>query len=74
VPVWVVETDPQGHFRVDVDNNLNTLSAERRGYQSQNYGGRALNAQGLEIAMGKGDVKDLAIRLIPDAVITGRVR
>jgi carboxypeptidase family protein len=70
-------TDGAGKFVLEgVLPGRYTLSAERTGFLSQNYGGRGATKRGpgLVLTLAAGHlVKDLNFKLIPQAVITGRV-
>jgi hypothetical protein len=50
-----------------------TLSAEKDGYVTQRYGGAPNGSTGGVLTLTDTSVKDLAIRMTPQGVITGRV-
>ena len=69
------ETDEQGRFSfTGLDAGRYNLSAERQGFLRQSYGGRKYNTNGTPIALAQDQhVKDIVLKLSPQAVITGKV-
>jgi hypothetical protein len=68
-------TDLEGKFVVqDVDSGTYVLRAERVGYIAQNYGARSATAAGARLKLDAGaSLKDLLIKLVPQAMIFGKV-
>ncbi len=68
-------TDAEGKFILqDVDAGTYVLYAERVGYIGQNYGARSANSAGARLKLDAGQsMKDLSIKLIPQAMIFGKV-
>ena len=70
------ETDDQGAFSFPtVEPGRYTLTGERTGYAKQPYGARgAASSAGSVLALTAGqEMKDLVFKLVPNAVISGRV-
>ncbi len=72
---YVATTGADGRFVLrDVEPGRYQLWANRSGYVRQEYGQRALERPGTILALDPGQhVRDILFRLIPSAVITGRV-
>jgi uncharacterized surface anchored protein len=70
-----VDTDEQGRFSfTGLDGGKYRLTAERQGFLRQNYGERKYSGSGTPIIVGDGqNIKDLQLRMNPQAVITGKV-
>lgn len=68
-------TDAAGRFVLkDVEPGRYTLWADRNGYVRQAYGQRGTQRFGITVALGAGQsLSDLTFRLVPAAVIAGRV-
>ncbi len=68
-------TDNGGRFVFpQVEPGTYRLSADRNGYVRGEYGARDPNHAGTDITVGAGqNVKDVMVRLVPQAVVTGRV-
>jgi len=73
--VRTVETDDQGRFTfANLDSGKYRLSAERQGFLRQSYGERKYSGGGTPIVVGDGqNIKDLQLRMNPQAVIVGKV-
>ena len=71
----VTVTDAGGQFAIDnIDPGRYLLSAERNGFVRQSYGSRSPNRPGTTLTLERGQrVTDLVIKLMPQAVITGRI-
>jgi hypothetical protein len=69
-------TDLGGRFEVKgIDPGRYRLRVVRNGYVTQEYGQRTPNDPGAVLALGPGvDLKDLLFRLLPAAVISGRIQ
>jgi len=69
------ETDDEGHFSFPkVDPGMYWLIGERTGYAQQYFHGTSGTSYGAMIPLQAGDeVKDLVFKLIPNALISGRV-
>jgi hypothetical protein len=69
-------TDLGGRFEVKgIDPGRYRLRVIRNGYVTQEYGQRTPNDPGAILALGAGqDLKDLLFRLLPSAVISGRIQ
>lgn len=67
-------TDAEGKFIMqDVDAGTYTLSAQRVGYVNANYGARSANSAGSRLKLDAGaSMKDLVIKLVPQAMIFGK--
>lgn len=72
---YSTSTDSSGRFIFkDVPPGRYNLWAERNGFVRQVYGQRGPNQSGTTLTLGPGQtLKDIVFRLIPAAVITGRV-
>ncbi len=72
---YVETTDNAGKFVFeDVAPGRYSLSAERTGFLTQRYGERSNLTPGMELMLAVGkEMADLVIKLVPQAVITGRV-
>ena len=68
-------TDAAGHFSIQgVEPGTYRLMADRSGFVHGEYGAHAPGRRGTVLALEPGrEMTDLAIRLAPQAVITGRV-
>ncbi len=68
-------SDAAGRFVLkDIELGRYTLWAERNGYIRQAYGQRGMDRFGTTMALGAGQsLSDLTFRLVPAAVIAGRV-
>jgi len=73
--VKTADTDEQGRFTfANLDSGKYRLTAERQGFLRQNNGERKFSGTGTPIVVGDGqNVKDIQVRMNPQAVITGRV-
>jgi uncharacterized surface anchored protein len=73
--VKTADTDEQGRFTfANLDSGKYRLTAERQGFLRQNYGERKFSGTGTPIVVGDGqNVKDIQVRMNPQAVITGKV-
>jgi hypothetical protein len=69
-------TDLGGRFEVKgIEPGRYRLRVIRNGYVTQEYGQRTPNDPGAVLALGPGqDLKDLLFRLVPSAVIGGRIQ
>jgi hypothetical protein len=68
-----VETDANGHFVFNaLDAGAYQLRFSRQGFVDQAYGGKRNSVKLLVLPDG-GQLKDIVVRLIPLAIITGRV-
>lgn len=69
-------TDAGGRFEIKgIDPGRYRLRVIRNGYISQEYGQRAPNDPGTILTLGPAqDLKDLLFRLLPSAVIAGRIQ
>ena len=67
--------DAGGNFTIkDVEPGKYRLSAQHSGFVSLQYGARNANRGGTTLTLGHGQrLKDLSLRMAPQAVITGRV-
>jgi hypothetical protein len=67
--------DAGGNFIIkDVEPGKYRLSAQHSGFVSLQYGARGNNRGGTTLTLGTGQrLKDLSLRMAPQAVITGRV-
>ena len=68
-------SDNEGKFNIEnVDPGRYTLTADRQGFVTQNYGARRPTGPGTTLDLkASQDMKDLAIKLTPQGVIAGRV-
>jgi Carboxypeptidase regulatory-like domain len=69
-------TDVGGHFEVKgIDPGRYRLRVIRNGYVTQEYGQRTSDEPGAILALSPGqDLRDLLFRLLPAAVIAGRIQ
>jgi hypothetical protein len=69
-------SDFSGHFEIKgIDPGRYRLRVIRNGYVTQEYGQRTPDDPGAILALSPGqDLKDLLFRLLPSAVITGRIQ
>ena len=72
---YAATTDVEGKFRIEnVDPGSYRMAAERQGFVRQEYGARQNSMMGTTIkAASAQELNDLNFKLIPQAVITGRV-
>ena len=65
----------EGRFGMaDIEPGTYYLSASRRGFIRAQYGARRPGSPGTTLALERGQsIRDLVIRMVPQAVITGRV-
>jgi hypothetical protein len=70
-----VTTDGSGQFQLKgIQPGRYRLRVMRNGYVSQEYGQKTFSAPGAVLTLGPGqDMKDLLFRLIPSAIIAGRI-
>jgi hypothetical protein len=70
-----VDTDEQGRFFFrSLDAGLYRVSGSRQGFLPTSYGARKPGGIGTPVIVAEGqDVKDLAVTLMPQSVITGKV-
>lgn len=75
VAPYAASTDAEGKFRIDkVESGDYRMMAERQGFVRQEYGSRQNSMMGTTIKVGQGqDLRELNFKLLPQAVITGRV-
>ena len=68
-------TDDSGHFSfTGLDPGRYQLSADRNGYVRQQYGQRGQARMGAPLVLERGQaVRDIVFRLVPAAILTGRV-
>lgn len=75
VAAFSATTDAEGKYRLDkIDPGTYRLAVERQGFLRQEYGGRTLSTMGtpLHVAAGQ-EVKDINLKLVPHAIVAGRV-
>lgn len=74
-PPYGTSTDASGHFVLkEIEPGRYRVWVERSGYVPQEYGQRALSRPGTILALEPGQhLRDIVFRLIPVAVVTGRV-
>lgn len=72
---YAATTDAEGKFRIEnVDPGSYRMSAERQGFVRQEYGARPNSIMGTTVTVAPAqELKDLNFKLVPHAVITGRV-
>jgi hypothetical protein len=72
---YAATTDGEGKFRIEnVERGSYRLTAERQGFVRGEYGASQNSMLGTTITVaGASELKDLNFKLIPQAVITGRV-
>ena len=68
-------TDGTGKYAMkDIEAGKYRLSVNRNGYVNATYGARGPNRPGTTLSLTRGqNLKDVSFRLIPHAVITGRI-
>ena len=68
-------SDANGHFEMTgIDPGKYLLYADRTGYVRQEYGQRGASPRGATLTLAPGQhLKDVTFRLLPGAVITGKV-
>ncbi len=73
--IFTSSTDAEGKFVLqDVDAGTYVLYAQRVGYIGQNYGARSTTSAGARLKLDAGQsMKDLVIKLAPQAMIFGKV-
>lgn len=73
--MYAESTGDNGEFTFnDVEAGSYQLQAERSGFVTQFYGARSPSTPGTPLTLREGDkLNELAIRMVPQAVITGRV-
>jgi protocatechuate 3,4-dioxygenase beta subunit len=73
--VFTSSTDAEGKFVMqNVDAGTYSLLAERVGYIAQGFGARTANSLGARLKLEEGQsIKDLTIKLVPQAMIFGKV-
>jgi hypothetical protein len=74
-PSKSAESDQAGRFLFPaLDAGAYRLSATRQGYLASMYGARKVGGMGTPVVVAEGqDVKDIAVSLTPQSVITGKV-
>ncbi|HYL10028.1 MAG TPA: carboxypeptidase-like regulatory domain-containing protein [Candidatus Acidoferrales bacterium] len=72
---WIAFTDVAGKFELkNVEPGRYTLNVSRNGFVTQEYGQKTPSDPGALLSLGPGQsMKDLLFRMLPSAVITGRV-
>lgn len=72
---YAATTNAEGKFRIDaVEPGSYQIMAERQGFVRQTYGSRGGSMIGATIRVTPGqELKDLDIKMTPQAVVTGRV-
>lgn len=72
---YIATSDAGGHFTIkDVEPGKYRLSVQRTGFVTLVYGARGPNRDGATLSLSPGQrLKDLALKLSPQAVITGRI-
>jgi len=73
--VFTSSTDAEGKFVMqNVDPGTYVLIAQHAGFVQQQYGGRSANSGGTRLKLESGQsMKDLLFKLVPQAMIYGRV-
>ncbi|HEV3375139.1 MAG TPA: carboxypeptidase regulatory-like domain-containing protein [Candidatus Acidoferrum sp.] len=73
---YAATTDAGGRFTLkNVERGRYRLTVSRNGFVDQEYGQKTPNAPGSALTLAPGqEVKDLLFRLIPWAIIAGRIR
>lgn len=68
-------SDAAGHFVIaDIEPGRYRLGVQRAGFVNQQYGARGPSSPGTVLTLSKSQkLKDLTFKLVPQAVITGRV-
>ncbi len=71
---YIASTDAEGKFRIEnVEAGDYRMTAERQGFVRQEYGARQ-NATGTTVKVAPGqELRELNFKLLPQAVVTGRV-
>ena len=72
---YSAHTDAAGHFEIQkIDPGRYNLRVERSGYVSQSYGENLSSNRGAVLALARGrEIQDLLFRMVPPAVISGRI-
>ena len=72
---YAATTDAEGKFRIEsIEPGTYMLHAERQGFVRQQYNSRATNLLGTPLAIAAAaEIKELNFKLIPQAIVTGRV-
>jgi hypothetical protein len=72
---YATHTDPAGHFEIQkIDPGRYNLRVDHSGYVSQSYGENSSASRGAVLALSPGrEIKDLLFRMVPGAVISGRI-
>ena len=71
---YTATTDAGGNFTIKVEPGKYRLSAQHSGFVSVQYGAWGPNRPGTTLTLGAGQrMKDLSLRLSPQAVIIGRI-
>ncbi len=75
VSPYAATTDAAGKFRIErIEPGTYTLSAERQGFVRQQYNARGNSSIGTPLNIAASvEMKELNFKLIPQAIITGRV-
>jgi Carboxypeptidase regulatory-like domain len=73
--VLPVITQNDGKFRFDLEPGQYRVRVQRNGYATQEYGQRVLEGAGTVLTLNAGQaMKQLTLKMVPGAVVTGRVR
>lgn len=72
---YSTHTDPAGHFEIQkIGPGRYELRVDHAGYVSQSYGENSHRSSGAVLALDPGrEIKDLLFRMVPSAVISGRI-
>jgi hypothetical protein len=72
---YSAHTDATGHFAIQkIDSGRYNLRVEHSGYVSQSYGENSSSSRGAVLALAQGrEIQDLLFRMVPQAVISGRI-
>ncbi|MGB9242599.1 MAG: carboxypeptidase-like regulatory domain-containing protein [Candidatus Acidiferrales bacterium] len=72
---YSTHTDAAGHFAIQkIDPGRYNLLVGHSGYVSQSYGETSSASHGAVLALGPGrEIQDLLFRMVPSAVISGRI-
>lgn len=75
VAPYAATTDAEGKFRIEsIEPGSYILHAERQGFVRQQYSSRAGSLLGTPLAISAAaEIKELNLKLIPQAIVTGRV-
>lgn len=75
VAAYSATTDAEGKYRMEkIDPGTYRVAVERQGFLRQEYGGRTLSTMGTPVPVAVGqELKDINLKLVPHAVIAGRV-